>query len=166
MESGTKDVNAEIGRETSVFKFDPTNKIKELGAETVMQKEVSLKLDFLGTKKNVYGTIYTLVCSVGDSSVEAIEDGEKIISSEKIIVHPNTRKFDWQKCPERVNVVIPPVKPWETHLEKLVNPAKGTMQLLVTTAVKRKDKNLLSDADIIVSMKADCVFTGIFMPIK
>jgi len=153
LEGSPTDVDAGIG--TEEFRFAATEaavlaKIKELGAKDVTQGVCSLYLDFLGTQQQCYGFIYVLLAPYGAETK----------SSDNIVADPETRKYEWAKCPGRINIRAPPVKPWETHIPAINN--QNRYALHVCTALKRKDKNLISDSDIVLTLKGEFVYEGEF----
>lgn len=146
-------MKAQVAKTKLTFEFQRaavTSKTDKLKACQVAQKVVSLFLDFMGTKGQVYGYIYVLMCH-----------REQTWPTAGVLAHPMTLRFEWGKCPTRINLDVPPVKPWDKHIPD--SPVGQDQVVHVVVDIKRRNRDL-DDEDIAVSIKGEYMFSGEFKP--
>jgi len=146
-------VKAQVGRTLLTFDFSRAAvkvKTDRLNARQVAQKVVSLFLDFMGTKGQIYGYIYVVMRPRGQTSTAA-----------SVVADAMTLRYEWGKCPTRINLDVPPVKPWDKHIPD--SPPEQDQMVDVVVDIKRRNRDL-DDEDIAVSVKGEYMFSGEFKP--
>lgn len=146
-------MKAQVAKTKLTFEFKRAavaSKTDKLGARQVAQKVVSLFLDFMGTKGQVYGYVYVLMCP-----------REHLAPTASILSNPMSLRFEWGKCPTRINLDVPPVKPWDKHIPD--SPVEKDQVVHVVVDIKRRNRDL-DDEDIAVSIKGEYMFSGEFKP--
>lgn len=147
-------MTAETGE--SVERFFPSStdfnaKVAKLEATEVDMSLISLYIESPRGRTMVFGKISVLMAPTGSAKM----------SYDDIVKNPEAKTYDLRTVPSRLNVCLPPVKPWEKHMTAVTT---ATWAAHVGIKVIGRVNSAIDASDVFLQVKAEYEFRGTFKP--